>query len=141
MDGSLPDSSVHEIFQTRVLEWAAISSPGDLPNTGIKPMTPASPALAGGFFTTEPPGSLKNCLEGLLKLLLLGLTPRVSDWAGFWSGMIIYIGITGAVDVNLGRLQEVVRDGEVWRTAAHGVATTWQLNNSNNQLPADAEAD
>ena len=28
-------------------------SPGDLPDPGIKPM---SPALAGGFFTTEPPG-------------------------------------------------------------------------------------
>ena len=28
-------------------------SPEDLPNPGIKP---ASPALAGGFFTTEPPG-------------------------------------------------------------------------------------
>ena len=28
-------------------------SPGDLPNTGIKPV---SPELAGGFFTTEPPG-------------------------------------------------------------------------------------
>ena len=28
-------------------------SPGDLPNPRIKPM---SPALAGGFFTTEPPG-------------------------------------------------------------------------------------
>ena len=28
-------------------------SPGDLPNSGIKPV---SPALAGGFFTTEPPG-------------------------------------------------------------------------------------
>ena len=27
--------------------------PGDLPNPG---MEPASPALAGGFFTTEPPG-------------------------------------------------------------------------------------
>ena len=26
--------------------------PGDLPNPGIEP---ASPALAGGFFTTEPP--------------------------------------------------------------------------------------
>ena len=36
-------------------------SPGDLPNPGIKP---ASPALAGGFFTTEPPG--KNFLGGLL---------------------------------------------------------------------------
>ena len=30
--------------------------PGDLPDPGIKPMSPASPALAGGFFTTEPPG-------------------------------------------------------------------------------------
>ena len=29
--------------------------PGDLPNPGIKPMSLASP-LAGGFFTTEPPG-------------------------------------------------------------------------------------
>ena len=28
-------------------------SPGDLPDPGIKP---ASPALACGFFTTEPPG-------------------------------------------------------------------------------------
>ena len=27
-------------------------SPGDLPNPGVKPMTPA---LADGFFTTEPP--------------------------------------------------------------------------------------
>ena len=31
------------------------SSPGDLPNSGIKC---ASPALAGGFFTTEPSGKL-----------------------------------------------------------------------------------
>ena len=29
-------------------------SPGDLPDPGIKPM---SPALASGFFTTEPPGN------------------------------------------------------------------------------------
>ena len=29
--------------------------PGDLPHSGIKPMSLASPALAGGFFTTEPP--------------------------------------------------------------------------------------
>ena len=28
-------------------------SPGDLPDPGIKPVTPA---LAGGLFTTEPPG-------------------------------------------------------------------------------------
>ena len=30
--------------------------PSDLPDPGIKTMSPASPALAGGFFTTETPG-------------------------------------------------------------------------------------
>ena len=38
-------------------------SPGDLPNTGIEPM---SSALAGGFFTTEPPGKPLNQQEMLL---------------------------------------------------------------------------
>ena len=36
-------------------------SPGDLPDPGIKPTSPVSPALAGGFFTTEPPGKLLFC--------------------------------------------------------------------------------
>ena len=31
-------------------------TPGDLPDPGIEPMSFASPALAGGFFTTLPPG-------------------------------------------------------------------------------------
>ena len=31
-------------------------SPGDLPDPGIEPTTFASPAWAGGFFTTKPPG-------------------------------------------------------------------------------------
>ena len=53
MDCSLPDSSHCGIFQARILEWSAISYSRDLSNTGIKPM---SPALAGGFFTPEPPG-------------------------------------------------------------------------------------
>ena len=30
--------------------------PGDLPDLGNQPMTPVFPALAGGFFTTEPLG-------------------------------------------------------------------------------------
>ena len=32
------------------------SSPGDLPDPGIEPMSIISSALAGGLFTTEPPG-------------------------------------------------------------------------------------
>ena len=58
MDGSPPGSSVHGIFQVQILEQIAISYLGDLPDPGIKPASPASPALAGRFFTTEPPGML-----------------------------------------------------------------------------------
>ena len=36
-------------------------TPRDLPNPGIEPMSPASPALAGGFFTTEPSGKPCCC--------------------------------------------------------------------------------
>ena len=32
--------------------------PGDLPNSGIKSMSPS--LLAGGFFTTEPPRNIHN---------------------------------------------------------------------------------
>ena len=31
-------------------------SPGDLLDAGIKPASLASPVVAGGFFTSEPPG-------------------------------------------------------------------------------------
>ena len=48
-----PGSSVHEILQARILEWGAISSPGNLPHPGIDSLLPVSPALAGGFFTTS----------------------------------------------------------------------------------------
>ena len=43
MDSSLLGSSVHGTFQARLLEWVAIPSPGDLPDPGIKPMSPALP--------------------------------------------------------------------------------------------------
>ena len=34
-------------------------------------------------------------------------------------------GITDVMDVNSGRLQEMVRDREAWHAAAHGVASSW----------------
>ena len=41
MDYSLPGSSIHGIFQAKILEWVAISFSRDLPNPGIKPRSPA----------------------------------------------------------------------------------------------------
>ena len=52
MDHSLPGYSVHGILQAGKLEWV-VTSPGDLPDPGIKPVSLLSPALAGGFFTTS----------------------------------------------------------------------------------------
>ena len=40
MDCSLPGSSLHRMSQTRILERVVIPSPGDLPNSGIKPRSP-----------------------------------------------------------------------------------------------------
>jgi len=34
-------------------------------------------------------------------------------------------GITDAMDMNLGKLQETVRDREAWRAAVHEVAKSW----------------
>ena len=34
-------------------------------------------------------------------------------------------GITGAMDMNSGKLQEMVRDQEVWHAAVHGVSKSW----------------
>ena len=44
-------------------------------------------------------------------------------------------GITDAMDMSLGKPQEMVSDRETWRAAFPGVAEsemTWQLNNVNN---------
>ena len=57
LDCILPGSLAHGIFQARILECGAISSSGDLPDSGIEHMSPESPSLVVGFFTTEPHGS------------------------------------------------------------------------------------
>ena len=40
MDYSPPDSSVRGILEARILEWVAISSSRDLPDSGIEPGSP-----------------------------------------------------------------------------------------------------
>ena len=53
VDSSPPGSSSMGFSRQEYWSGLAFPSPGDLPNLGMEPV---SPALAGRFFTTEPPG-------------------------------------------------------------------------------------
>ena len=53
MDYSSLGSSIHGILQTRIVEWVAMPSSRDLPNSGIKLASLMSPPLTGGFFTNS----------------------------------------------------------------------------------------
>ena len=78
MDCSLPGSSIHGIFQARVLEWGAIAFSDEQPrqhikkqrhyfaNKGPKAMAPHSSALAWKIPRTEEPGGLQYM--GLLRV-------------------------------------------------------------------------
>ena len=59
MDCSPPGSSVPRTLQVRIREWG-FPTPGDPPDPGVEPKSDASPALAGGFFATAPPGKLPS---------------------------------------------------------------------------------
>ena len=58
------DCTVHAILQARILEW--IPPPGDLPNPGTEPR---SPALQADSLLSESPGKPKNTGVGNLSLL------------------------------------------------------------------------
>ena len=56
MDCKLPDSSVHGILQTRILEWLPSPPLGDIPHPGLEPACHLSPALHTNSLLTESPG-------------------------------------------------------------------------------------
>ena len=70
-------------------DWSGLPfpAPGDLPDTGIEPVSLVSPALASGFFTTVQPG--KSLLVKAFKLL------SIQSW--WWTGkpgVLQSIGVT-----------------------------------------------
>ena len=68
------DYTVHGILQARIQEWVDIYSlPGNLPNPGIEPR---SPALQVDSLPAEPPGKPKNTGVGSLSLSSGSSLPR-----------------------------------------------------------------
>ena len=82
MDSSSPGSSVHGIFQARVLEWVAMPSSRGSSDPKIECLM--SPALAGGFFTTS------TTLEAPIHLAWWGLLETTgSVLSGLCFGVLI----------------------------------------------------
>ena len=62
--------------------WSGLPFPslGDLPNSGIKP---PSPVLAGGFFTTEPPGKPMHMDRRIqIETCLIFMSRRMNEYVG-----------------------------------------------------------
>ena len=96
MDCNLPGSSVHGIIQARILESGLpFPTPGDLPDPEIKPTTPSPLELAGGFFTTEPPGRLEGArgrgYQGELCGLLTGFVTFLKVMASSQSSSTVWL--------------------------------------------------
>ena len=80
------------VTQTRILEWVTAAYSRDLPDPGIEPKCPKSPAVAGRFFATEPSGisstipycALKVLLRIDLMVCVLTQKRKARTYGNFW---------------------------------------------------------
>jgi len=73
MDCSPPGSSVRGMSQAWTLQWGPFPPPGDLPDSGIKPLSPESPALQAGSVLLCHLGSPSIFYRELACINILGL--------------------------------------------------------------------
>ena len=95
--------------------WSGLpfASPGDLPNPGIKPR---SPALQEDSLSSKSPGKPKNTGMGSLSLLQgIFLTQRLNPGLPHCRQILYCLSHQGSPEL-------VVMDREAWRAAIHGVS-------------------
>ena len=98
-----PGSSVCGIFPGKTTGVGChFIPPKDLPNPGIKPTSPASPALGDRFFTTESLGSPETELDQLnlrISRSLATFTRTVSGDCGRIENKILRIQLVGGIQL------------------------------------------